>query len=107
MSITVNDLEKKVNSSLTTTIKKSEVNFGQLFIDVDVENIISTILFLKTNQKCKFRQLIDITAVDFPRNEKRFKIVYLLLSHDNNLRIIINISINEKEIKKYQKSLKT
>jgi len=98
MSITVNDLESTVNSGLTTTIKKSEINFDQLFIDVDVEDIISTILFLKTNQKCKFKQLIDITAVDYPQREKRFKIVYLLLSHENNLRIIINISIDEKEI---------
>ena len=98
MSITVNDLESTVNSGLTTTIKKSEINFDQLFIDVDVEDIISTILFLKTNQKSKFKQLIDITAVDYPQREKRFKIVYLLLSHENNLRIIINISIDEKEI---------
>ncbi len=98
MSVTVNDLESTVNSGLTTTIKKSEINFNQLFIDVDVEDMISTILFLKTNQKCKFKQLIDITAVDYPQREKRFKIVYLLLSHENNLRIIINISIDEKEI---------
>ena len=98
MSITVNDLESTVNSGLTTTIKKSEINFDQLFIDVDVEDIISTILFLKTNQKSKFKQLIDITAVDYPQREKRFKIVYLLLSHENNLRIIININIDEKEI---------
>ena len=97
MSITVNDLESTINSDLTTTIKKSEINLNQLFIDVDVEDIISTILFLKTNQKSKFKQLIDITAVDYPQREKRFKIVYLLLSHENNLRIIINTNIDEKE----------
>ena len=97
MSTTVNDLEKTVNSGLTTTVKKSQINLNQLFIDVDVEDIISTILFLKTNEKCRFRQLIDITAVDYPQREKRFKIVYLLLSHENNLRIIINTNIDEKE----------
>ena len=96
MSITIIDLEKIVNSGLTTTIKKSEINFDQLFIDVDVENIMSVILFLKTNDKCKFRQLIDITAADYPGKEKRFKIFYLLLSHENNLRIVINIYIDEK-----------
>ena len=98
MSATVNDLERTVNSGLTTTIKKSEINFDQLFIDVDIENLISTILFLKTNEKCRFKQLIDITAVDYPEKEKRFKMVYLLLSHENNLRIIINVNIDEKEI---------
>ena len=97
MSTTVHDLEKTVNSGLTTNVKRSEINFNQLFIDVDFEDIISTILFLKTNEKCRFRQLIDITAVDYPQREKRFKIVYLLLSHENNLRIIINTNIDEKE----------
>ena len=96
MPTTVTDLERAVNSGLTTTIKKSEINFDQLFIDVDIENLISTILFLKTNEKCKFKQLIDITAVDYPEKEKRFKIVYLLLSHEKNLRIVINTYINEK-----------
>ena len=97
MSATVNDLEKTVNSGLTTTVKKSKINFDQLYIDINVEDVISTILFLKTNEKCKFKQLIDITAVDYPQRDKRFKIVYLLLSHQNNLRIIINMSIDEKE----------
>ena len=96
MLTTVNDLEKTVNSGLTTTIKRSEINFNQLVIYIDVEDIISTILFLKTNEKCRFRQLIDITAVDYPQDEKRFKVVYLLLSHEKNLRIIINTKIDEK-----------
>ena len=98
MSTTVTDLERTVNSGLTTTIKKSEINFDQLFIDVDIENIISTILFLKTNEKCRFKQLIDITAVDYIGKEERFKIVYLLLSHEKNLRIVINTHINEKVV---------
>lgn len=98
MSTTVTDLERTVNSGLTTTIKKSEINFEQLFIDVDIENLISTILFLKTNGECRFKQLIDITAVDYPEKEKRFKIVYLLLSHEKNLRIVVNIHIDEKVV---------
>ena len=98
MPITVNDLERTVNSGLTTSVKKSEINFKQLFVDVNVENLTSAILFLKTNDKCRFKQLIDITAVDYPGREKRFKVVYLLLSHENNLRIIINVHIDETVI---------
>ena len=97
MPTLLNDLEKIINSGLTTTIKKSEVKFNQLFININIEDLISTILYLKTNDKCKFRQLIDITAVDFPDKEKRFRLVYLLLSHENNSRIIVNLDINEKE----------
>ena len=96
MSMTVYDLERTVNSSLTTTVKISKINFGQLFIEIDIEALYSTILYLKTNNKCRFKQLIDITAVDYPKKAKRFKLVYLLLSHENNLRILINVNIDEK-----------
>ena len=96
MTITINDIEKIINSGLATSIKKSEVKFEQLFIEVSIDNLISTILFLKTNNKCRFKQLIDITAVDYPGRQKRFKIVYLLLSHEKNLRIVINAHIEEK-----------
>ena len=95
MIITIKDIEKIINSGLATSIKKSEVKFEQLFIEVSIDNLISTILFLKTNNKCRFKQLIDITAVDYPSNEKRFKLVYLLLSLENNLRIIINTETDE------------
>ena len=98
MSITVQDLEKTVNSGLVTAIKKSEINFNQLFIEVEIENLISTILFLKTNNKCKFKQLIEITVVDYPEKEQRFKIIYLLLSHENNLRIAITSNLDEKKL---------
>jgi len=98
MDTTIRDLEKIVNSNLTTNVIKSEINFNQLYIDIDIKDITSTILFLKTNDKCRFKQLIDITAVDFPNREKRFKIIYLLLSHENNLRIIVNVNIEENDI---------
>ena len=98
MSTNINDLEKIVNSGLTTAIIKSEINFKQLYLDIDVKDIISTILFLKTNDKCRFKQLIDITAVDYPNRESRFKIVYLLLSLENNLRVIVNTNIEDKKI---------
>ena len=95
MSMTVYDLEKTVNLGLATTLKTSKINFGQLFIEIDIAALYATILYLKTNNKCRFKQLIDITAVDYPEKEKRFKLVYLLLSHENNLRVSINLNINE------------
>ena len=93
----VSDLEKTVNSGLTTAIKMSKINFGQLVLEVDVENLYSSILYLKTNDKCRFKQLIDITAVDYPEKEERFKIVYFLLSHENNLRTILYTYIDENK----------
>ena len=53
---------------------------------------------MKNSSFSKFRQLIDITAVDYPEQSQRFKLIYLLLSHEHNSRIILSYSINEKEI---------
>ena len=91
------DLNQQLNSELTTKVKDSIIENGELVIEVDLINLYSTILFLKTNGQCKFKQLIDIVAADYPNNEKRFRIYYLLLSHENNLRIKIltYFSINE------------
>ena len=93
--IELKDLEKKINSGLTTNIKSSKIKFNQLVIYSEIENIFEVISFLKNNEKCKFKQLIDITAVDYPKREKRFQLVYLLLSHENNKRIIINSDLGE------------
>ena len=75
------DLEKKINSELTTKINTSKINHSQIFINIDSEDLIDVILFIKNNENTKFRQLIDITAVDYPQKDKRFKLVYMFLSH--------------------------
>ena len=85
------DLEKKINSELTTKIKDSIIENGELLINLELNDLFSIILFLKTDPKCNFKQLIDIVAADYPGEKKRFKIYYLLLSHENNLRIKISI----------------
>ena len=91
------DLEKKINSELTTKIKESKIKHNQLYVTINSEDLLDVILLLKTNKNIKFRQLIDITAVDYPENQKRFKIVYLLLSHEFNQRIILSYFISENE----------
>ena len=91
-------LEKKINSELTAKINESKIKHGQLYLTIDNEDLLDVILFLKTNKDTKFRQLIDITAVDYLENLKRFKIVYLFLSHEINQRIILNYFINENEV---------
>ena len=94
----IQDLEKILNSELNTKIKSSLIKHNQIYLKIDEADLTEVILFLKTNSKTKFRQLIDITAVDFPENEIRFKLVYLLLSHEFNQRIILEIDVKEKEI---------
>ena len=92
------DLDKLLNSELTTKIKNSSIKNEELLVKVESDNLYSTLLFLKTNEQCKFKQLIDIVAADYLGEDQRFRIYYLLLSHENNLRIkvSINLSIDEK-----------
>ena len=92
------DLEKKINSELTTKINNSQIKHNQLYLNIGSEDLVSVVLFLKTNKDTKFRQLIDITSVDYPEKAKRFKMVYLFLSHEFNQRILVNYSINENEL---------
>ena len=95
--INLEDLEKKINSELTTKIKESKIKHNQLYVTINSEDLLDVILLIKTNKNIKFRQLIDITAVDYPENQKRFKIIYLLLSHEFNQRIILSYFISENE----------
>ena len=92
------DLEKKINSELTTKIKKTEIRHEQLYITIDSEDLIDVTLHIKNNENTKFRQLIDITVVDYPENTQRFKVVYLFLSHEFNQRIILSYLISENEV---------
>ena len=92
------NLEKKINSELTTKIKKTEIRHEQLYINIDNEDLIDVTLFIKSNENTKFRQLIDITVVDYPENAQRFKVVYLFLSHEFNQRIILSYLISENEV---------
>ena len=92
MTLKLNELEKLVNSELTSKIKKTIITFNELSVDTSEEVLINVLLFLKSNDKLKFRQLIDIACVDYPQEEKRFSLVYLLLSHEKNIRIKVSIN---------------
>jgi len=92
------DLEKKINSELTTKIKKTEIKHEQLYINIDNDDLIDVTLFIKSNENTKFRQLMDVTVVDYPENAQRFKVVYLFLSHEFNQRIILSYLISENEV---------
>ena len=91
-------LEKAINSELTTKILSSKIKHDQINICIEDNNLTEVMIFLKTHSSTKFKQLIDITAVDYPERDKRFKMVYLLLSHEKNSRIKIEFDIKEGEI---------
>ena len=92
------NLEKKINSELTTKIKKTEIKHNQIYLETDKDDLVDVCLFLKTNKDTKFRQLIDITVVDYPERNQRFDLVYLFLSHEFNQRLVLKYSISENEL---------
>ena len=92
------NLEKTINSELASKINSSKIKHNQIYINIEDNYLIEVILFLKTNSITKFRQLIDITTVDYPEQDRRFQMIYLLLSHETNSRIIIDYNIKEGEV---------
>ena len=71
-------------------IKRDEIS---LFIKK--EDLISTLMFLRDNPSLSMESLIDITAIDYPGSEKRFLLVYNLLSVSKNFRIKVKTKTNE------------
>ncbi len=92
------DIEKLINSELATKIQNSFIKNRELTIEINENDLIEVIQFLKSNEKCKFRQLIDIAGVDYPDSEKRFQLVYLLLSHQNNIRVKVSTQFQLNQI---------
>ena len=87
MILKLQNLEKLINSELSIKVLNSVILNEELLIEIKDNDIVDVIQFLKSNENCKFKQLIDIAGVDYPENEKRFELIYLFLSHENNTRI--------------------
>jgi len=72
------------------TLEKNEISML-----IKKEDLVSTLMFLKDNPSISMESLIDITAIDYPGNEKRFTLVYNLLSVSKNFRIKVKTKTNE------------
>ena len=75
-----------------------DVSFDELNINVVPSNIVGLIEFLKSDRSCRFSSLVDITAVDYPGREKRFEVVYHLLSMYENHRVRLRMSVREEDM---------
>ena len=97
MTSSLKNLEKLINSELSSKIKSSIIENNELLVETEEAELLDVVQFLKSHEKCKFRQLIDIAGVDYPENEKRFELIYLFLSHEHNLRIklLIKFQVNQ------------
>ena len=93
-----NNLKNLISEKKELKLNQIELIYDNLILNCELENIVDNIDILKRSPEFKFRQLIDIVGVDYPQKDKRFEVIYLLLSHERNFRVSLKIKINEKEI---------
>jgi len=98
MSEIYNNLKNLISEKKELKLNQIELVYDNLILNCELENIVDNIDILKRSPEFKFRQLIDIVGVDYPQKDKRFEVIYLLLSHERNFRVSLKIKINEKEI---------
>ncbi len=74
-----------------------EVKLGELMLTCAPGALVKVMKFLRTDSNCRFEMLIDACGVDYPDREKRFDVVYNLLSLKHNYRIRVKVAVNEEE----------
>jgi len=96
MDQALNDLADYLDAGLKGEILDRRIAHHELTLWVRADSIVKIATFLRDDQNTLFKQLIDITAVDFPQREERFEVVYHLLSLKHNLRLRLKAAANEK-----------
>lgn len=89
------DLKQHILDGLGVAVNGGEIAFGELTIHARREEIVKTIAFLRDDAICRFTTLIDICGADYPEREKRFEVVYHMLSMHLNHRVRIKVSTDE------------
>ena len=91
----LNQLGQTLAAELGPTVLGHAVAFGELTVTASAPDIVRVLSFLRDDARCRFTCIIDITAVDWPSREKRFDVVYHLLSPHKNQRIRVKVESNE------------
>ena len=95
MDDTLETLGKTVAGALGPAVTGHALAYGELTVTAKASDIVSVLRFLRDDARCLFWSLIDITAVDWPSRERRFDVVYHLLSPKHNTRIRLKIETDE------------
>ena len=95
MSEALRDLSAYIRERLDGRVRGASVEFGELTIVVELGDIVDVLSFLRDDVQCQFISFIDICGVDYPAREKRFEVVYHLLSPRQNQRIRVKLATDE------------
>ena len=88
-------LGETIKTALPGAVTESSIAFGQLTLTIDVSRVVEVMRFLRDDPGCRFVSFIDVTAVDYPGREKRFEVVYHLMSPTLNTRIRLKAAASE------------
>ena len=91
------ELATHINARQSDSVRSASANTGELAVAVTAPALVGFAEFLKFDPKCLFTTLVDITAVDYPGREKRFDVVYHLLSMELNQRVRVKAEVRDAE----------
>ncbi|MBR2818875.1 MAG: NADH-quinone oxidoreductase subunit C [Reyranella sp.] len=95
MAETLQELGEHVAQATAGAVTAHEVRLEELMLETTPDKVVALLTFLRDDPKCLFKQLVDICGVDWPEREKRFDVVYNLLSLKLNRRIRIKVATDE------------
>jgi NADH-quinone oxidoreductase subunit C len=95
MAVDLNTLGSHISAKLGVT---HSIAFGELTVFAEAANINDVLAFLRDDAECRFVNFIDLTAADYPEREKRFDVVYHLLSPYKNSRIRVKVQAGEGDV---------
>jgi NADH-quinone oxidoreductase subunit C len=90
-------LGETIAGALPGSILDRRISHGELTVVVPAADIVRVMTFLREDDRCQFWSIIDITAVDWPERERRFDVVYHLLSPKQNRRVRVKVEVAESE----------
>jgi NADH-quinone oxidoreductase subunit C len=96
MDETLDKLGETIAGGLSGAVAGYWVANGELNITATAREIVRVMTFLRDDERCQFWSFIDITAVDWPARERRFDVVYHLLSPKQNKRVRVKIETGEE-----------
>jgi NADH-quinone oxidoreductase subunit C len=92
---TMNDLAGTLADALEGIEYETSIAYGELTLTTGLESIIELLTALRDDVQLKFVSIIDICGVDYPGRDKRFDVVYHLMSPTLNQRVRIKVQTDE------------
>lgn len=92
----MSDFVEYLKQAVPGAVKNAEIIAAELILHTDAGHVETLLWFLRDDEFCNFEQLTDVCGVDYPEREKRFDVVYNLLSMKYNARLRVKLMTDDK-----------